>query len=216
MFRLIILAGLAFACFTVQARVLEVFIWDPLPGVPNAGPQTFESGMNAKRIQEKHGAEVSVAQDHTGKMHFVRAHDNYVAMNKFHESLNADEANTAFWREANANPKADLETVYTLNVVAAGKGGAVYEVFVWQPLPGRVSDMLEAGMGAKPIHEKAGAGVLIAMDRLNRMHYVLQFDSWAQYSKFQDSPNPEFDAYMAKVSEDPTAELVKHYRGSEM
>ena len=216
MSRLVTLLVVALVCSTVRAQVLEVFIWDPLPGVPNSGPQTFENGMKAKRIQQKHGAQVTVAQDHRGMMHFVRSHDDYAARHKFYTSLDQDDANAAFWREVNATPKADLETTYTLDVVAPGKGGSVYEVFVWQPLPGRVSDMLEAGLGAKPLHEKAGAGVMIAVDRLNRMHYVLQFDGWEQYAKFWDAPNPEFEAYMEKVSQDPTAELVKNYRASEM
>ena len=83
-------------------------------------------------------------------------------------------------------------------------------------LPGKTGAMFQQGMGAKPIHEKAGASVTILRDRLNRMHYLVQFDSWEAHAKFSDTPNPEFAEYMQKVSADPSAELVKTYLGFEL
>ncbi len=216
MFRLSSLLGILILCSTTQAQVMEVFIWEPLAGVANSGPQLFENGLKAKAVQEKHGAQISVARDQMGRMHFALTYDSYAAMVKFYNALQKDEANAAFWKDANAKPVADMVASYLLDVVTPGKGGSVYEVFVWQPLPGKVNDMVEAGMGAVPIHEKAGARVSIAMDRLNRMHYILQFENWDQHAKYWDTPNPEFAEYMEKVSKKPSAELVKTYRGTEL
>ena len=214
--RLTTLFGLLFVCSTGQAQILEVVIWEALPGVPNAGPQLFANAMKVKAIHEKHGAEVLVAQDQNGMLHYAVTLDNYAARNKFYAGLSEDEANAAFWRDANANPVASRDTTYLLDVISESEGGPIYEVFIWQPMPGGVDVMVEGGMGAKPIHEKAGANVMIAMDRLNRMHYVLQFQNWDQHAKFWDTPNPEFMEYMQERSKNPTSELVKHYRGMEM
>lgn len=206
-----------FISTVLHAEVWEVFIWEPLPGVANSNPQTFQNALKAKAIQEKHGAQVAVARDQLNNLHFSLVHESYAAMNKFYTALNQDEANAEFWQDGNANPTARLVASYNLDVIASGKGGPVYEVFIWQPLPGKVDAMVQAGMGAKPIHEKAGlASVSIAMDRLNRMHYVLEFESWDQHAKFWDTPNPAFNEYMQKVSQDPSAELVKNYRGGEL
>jgi hypothetical protein len=216
MLRLSTLLGALLVCAAAQAQVMQVFVWDPLPGVANSTPQTIQNAMQAKAIQEKHGAQISVAQDQLGRIHFAVSHASYAAMNKFYNSLQQDEAQAAFWKAANANPVADQVSNYMLDVVAAGTGGTVFEVFIWQPLPGKTGAMFEDGMGAKPIHEKAGASVTILRDRLNRMHYLVQFDSWEAHAKFSDTPNPEFAEYMQKVSADPSAELVKTYRGSEL
>lgn len=217
MIRLIaVFAAMAFSA-AAQAQVLEVFIWKALPGVSNANPQLFANGLRAKAIQGKHGAQVSVARDQMNNMHFSLMHENYAAMNEFYKNLNQDEANAEFWRDGNANPIAELTESYLLDVVAEGKGGPVYEVFIWQPLPGKVGAMIQGAMGAKPLHDKIGLGsVSILMDRLNRLHYLIQFESWEQHAKFWDTPNPAFNEYMEKLNQDPSAELVKNYSGSEV
>ena len=217
MFRLIT-ALLALTLSSIaHAQVLEVFIWKSLPGVANSTPQLFANALRAKAIQEKHGAQVSVARDHMNHLHYSVMYENYAAMNEFYTKLNQDEANAEFWNDSNANPVAELHETYVLDVIASGKGGPVYEVFIWQPLPGKVNEMIEAAMGAKPLHDKAGLGsAAILMDRLNRMHYLLQFESWEQHAKFWDTPNPEFNAYMEKLNKNPNATLVKNYSGGEV
>lgn len=216
MFRLTTLIAALFMYCAAHAEVMEVAIWDPLPDVANSSPKTFANAMQVKAIHEKHGAQVSVARDTMGRLHYATTHASYAAMTKFYNSIQQDEAHAAFWSAAYADPSADQVASYTLDVVAAGEGGAVYEVFIWQPLPGKTASMFEHGMGAKPIHEKAGASVTILRDRINRMHYLLQFDSWEAHAKFMDTPSPEFNEYMQKVSVEPSADLVKNYRGFEL
>ncbi len=200
-----------------RAEVMEVTIWKPLAGVPNSGPDTFESGLRAKEIQEKHGGEVSVARDMRGRMHFAVAHESWAAWNQWWNKLNDDPKNTAFWQEVNGSPTADQVDHYLLNVVASGKSGPVYEVFIWEPMPGQLERLLEAGVGAKAVHDKSeGVSVSVAVDRLQRMHYILQFEGWDAYAKYWDTPNPEFDAYMAKQNADPSGRLIKKYTGSNL
>jgi hypothetical protein len=43
------------------------------------------------------------------------------------------------------------------------------------------------------------------------MHYVMNFASWEAWAKFQDADHPEFQAWMQKQQQDPTARLVKVY-----
>ena len=216
MLRLTMLTAALLIGMQAKAEVLEVAIWDPLPGVSNGAQQSIANAMKVKAIHEKHGAQVSVARDQMGRIHYAMRHDSYAAMTKFYGAAMADEDLAKFWEGANANPTADMVANYMLDVVAPGGNGPIYEVFIWQPLPGMTGAMFEAGMGAKPIHEKAGAKVTILRDRLNRMHYLLNFDSWEDMAKFWDTPNPEFEAYMQKVNQTPSAELVKNYRGFEI
>ena len=93
--------------------------------------------------------------------------------------------------------EAQITEVRGPHQVAAGEVGDVLQVFIWESQPGRTAETIEAAMGAKAIHEKAGASVSITVDQLGRMHYVMQFDSWEEWGKFQDTPNPEFATYMA-------------------
>ena len=200
----------------VSADVLEVFIWKPIAGQPNSGPNTYQSGMKAKAIQEKHGGEISVARDMMGQMHFAVGHKNWAAWNKFWVSLNQDPKNGEFWTEANANPSAEQVEHYLLDVFAPGKGGPIFEVFVWEALPGQIGRMFDAGVKAKAIHEKGAVHVSVAGDKLNRMHYIMQYDNWDDYAKLWDTPNEEFSKFMAGQNENPSAMLIKRYTGNEL
>ena len=126
-------------------------------------------------------------------------------------SRSTSEEVAAFFTNANQNPSAQLEDNYLLNVAAPGGDGSVYQVFIWQPELGRGGDLFEAATEAKAIHEKRGASVGILFDQLNRMHYLMGFESWDAWAKFQDTPNEEFAEFMQKQNQDPTARLVKVY-----
>ena len=194
-----------------RAEVINVFTWEPIAGVPNAGPNLFEDALRAKAIQEKHGAVVRASRNQFGQLSFSHTHESYAAMNKFYRSVNADPANIAYWQLANANPTAKLIGRATLDVVATGKRGPVSDVFIWEPMPGRLNDTIDNAIGAKAIHEKTGVGVTVATDRLNRMVYIVSYDNFDDYAKFWDTPNQEFMDYMAKLNEDPAAKLVATY-----
>ena len=90
-------------------------------------------------------------------------------------------------------------------------GGAVYQVYIWQPRDGRISDVIETATQAKAIHEKAGARVSIFVDQLNRMHYVMNYDSLNHWAKVRDTPNPEFQEWWDQQTTAPNADLVEVY-----
>ena len=112
-------------------------------------------------------------------------------------------------------PSATLIDNNLLNTPVPGKDGSVYQVFIWQPELGRGADLFQAGMKAKAIHEKDGAAVTIHADQMQNMHYVMNFDSWEAWAKFQDSPHPEFQAFMQERSKDPAGRLLKVYTASQ-
>ena len=108
---------------------------------------------------------------------------------------------------------------HCLIIVAAASttsDGGVYQVFIWEPLDGKVGALMQGGIGANPIHEKAGANVAVYRDQLNRMHYVMQFADWETWGKMQDTPNPEFAAYMQSASQNPSGRLVQVYTASSL
>jgi hypothetical protein len=199
-----------------SADVLEVFIWKPIAGKPNAGPDTFQNAIKAKAIQEKHGGEISAARDTMGRLHFAVGFKSWAEWNKAGNALFQDPKNAEFWTAANADPTAEQVEHYLLDVFAPGKGGSVFEVFIWEALPGQISRMFDAGVQAKAIHEKGDVHVSVAGDKLNRMHYIMQYDSWDDYAKLWDTPNEEFSAFMAGQNENPSAMLIKRYTGNEL
>ncbi len=190
------------------AEVLEVTIWTPTAG--NA-PLTFQYGQEARKIQERLGANVTVAADIRNRMHFVQSFENWTAWAKFGDKLQTDGAWSSFIDKINAEPSAEMEDQYLLNVVSPGGPGKVYQVFVWQPELGRSNDLIQNGLAAEAIHEKAGADVAINVDQLGRMHYVMSFESWEAWGNFQDTPIEDFQKFMAQASQDPTGTLVNVY-----
>ena len=199
---------LSISAFAI-ADVLEVNIWKSMPGM---APQTFQYGAEARAIHEDLGASVIIGADTDGRMHYALTFENWAAWAKFNAKADASEAWGAFIAKINQNPSAELEDNYLLNVASPGAPLAgAYQVFIWEPELGRGADMFQAGMEAKAIHEKAGVSVSINFDQLNRMHYLVSFNSWDAWAKFADTPNEEFNAFMQKQSQNPTAKLVKVY-----
>ena len=58
---------------------------------------------------------------------------------------------------------------------------------IWSAIPGNSNQLFENGMEAKAIHEAMGASVSIAADQDGDMHYVLSFEDWAAWGRFQDA-----------------------------
>ncbi|MEQ9005135.1 MAG: hypothetical protein RIE74_16360 [Pseudomonadales bacterium] len=191
-----------------SADVLVVNIWNPLPG---KAPTTFQYGQEARAIHEKLGANVTVGADQMGRMHYAMAFDNWAAWAEFGKKLDASADWAAFIQRINADPSATREDVYMLNQPVSGGVGQVYQVNIWTSNPGRNADTMARAMEARALHEKAGVKVAINVDQLGRLHYVASFESWADWAKFQDTPNPDFEAMMTRFSKDPSATLTKVY-----
>ena len=195
------------------ADVLVVNIWKSMPG---KSQQTLQYGQEAKAINGKLGGNLNLGLDMEGRLHVSQGFKNWAAWAKFTQKQRASKEWTAFLEKIGKDPSADLEENYMMNSPVPGKAGAVYQVFIWEPLMGRGGDIYQSAMQAKAIHEKAGARVAINIDQLRRLHYVMSYDSWDAWARMQDTPNPEFQAFMQKQGEDPNAKLVKVYTASSM
>jgi hypothetical protein len=208
--KLIITAALLLACSLAQAAALNVTIWNPYPG---KDPLMFEQAMAAKAIQEKLGATVTIGFENTGRMHYaISGFENWQAYAAFTAKLQASEDWAAWQGEAGADPGSVQEENYLLNVLPGSNGGGgFYQVFIWDPRDLGIGALVEAGMEAKAIHEKSGVRVSINIDQMQRMHYVMNFDDMGHWAKVQDTPNPEFQQFMASQSADPRGDLVEVY-----
>jgi hypothetical protein len=201
---------LSISSFTV-ADVLVVDIWKSMPGMSQL---TLQYGQEAVAIQKSLGANTTLGVDTEGRMHVARGFKNWAAWARFGQKLQASKDWAAFLEKVNRDPSADREDQYMMNSPVPGKAGAVYQVFIWEPVLGRAGEVYQSAMEAKAIHEKAGARVAINIDQLQNFHYVMSYDSWDAWAKMQDTPNPEFEAFMAKQRENPNAKLVKVYTAS--
>ncbi len=209
----LLIASVLLVCSSIAgAQVLEVNIWQPMPGMTE---KTVEYAKEGASIVEELGGSATVGQDRDGNLHFVTNHKNWVDWAAFQKKMSDSKAWTSFVAKFSAKPSATLINNYLLNTPAPGKDGPVYQVFIWQPELGRGADLFQAGMKAKAIHEKDGAAVTIHADQMQNMHYVMNFDSWEAWAKFQDSPHPEFQAFMQERSEDPAGKLLKVYTASQ-
>lgn len=203
---------LSMSSFAV-AEVLVVNIFKSMPG---KNQLTLQYGQEAKAIQSKLGAKITLGVDMEGRMHVARGFKNWAAWAKSTKELRASKEWAAFLEKINKNPSAVLEDNYMMNTPVPGKVGAVYQVFIFEPVMGRGNDLFQSAMQAKAIHEKAGASVSINIDQLRKLHYVMSYDSWDDWAKMQDTPNPDFQAFMKKQGEDPKGKLVKVYTATSM
>ncbi|MCZ6830984.1 MAG: hypothetical protein O7F73_15625 [Gammaproteobacteria bacterium] len=203
---------LLFSSFAL-ADVLEVNIWKSMPG---KNQLTMQYGQEARAIMEKMGADVIIGADLEGRLHVATGFKNWAAWARFGSKMDNSKEWAAFLEKIAANPSAEREDHYLLNTPAPGRVGKVYQVFIFEPELGRGGDLVQSGMQAKTIHEKAGARITIHVDQLGKMHYLMSFDSWDAWGKFQDTPNPEFQAFMQAQGKDPKARLVKVYTANSL
>ena len=208
-----VLLAIALTLFTslAGAQVLEVNVWKPQMG---GAAGTLAAAKEAQAIITKAEGNVSIAVDLDGTLHFVTYHENWAEWAAQTAKLEKNETWTSFIAKWSAEPSAELIENYLLNTPVAGGEGDVYQVFIWEAELGRGPDMFQAGVQAKALHEKDGAAVSINSDQMNRMHYVMNFASWDAWAKFQDADHPEFEAFMQKQQQDPTARLIKVYTAS--
>jgi len=208
----ILLASVLLLCSSLAAaQVLEVNIWQPMPGM--AG-KTVQLGKEAEGIVNKLGGNAMVGQDRNGNLHFVTTHKNWAEWAAFQKTRSESKDWESFLSKISDKPSATLLKNYLLNTPAPGKDGAVYQVFVWQPELGRAADLLKSGMKAKAIHEKDGVAVTIHSDQMQNLHYVMNYESWEAWAKYQDSPHPEFQAFMQEMSKNPSGRIIDVYTAS--
>jgi len=99
-------------------------------------------------------------------------------------------------------------------------GRNTFQVFIWEPGPGQgaVQSLIQGALGAKPIHERAGANISAYTDLLGNMYYVMAYDDVEAWGKAADTPNPEFDAYMQELGAngEGTATMVRVITATEL
>lgn len=203
LFLLTLVAGFA------SADVLEVRLWKAIPG---NSAQLTQHASEARSIQLKLGGQVVVATDRQGRLHYATAHKNWVEWAAFQEKLQASDEWTDFAQKIGTAPAATLEAHYLVNQVAPMLPSKVYQVFVWEAFPGRRSQMIESANAAQPLHEKLGASVGINIDQMGRLHYLMSFDTWADWAKFQDTgSSDELTTFFAEFYSNPPGKLVEVY-----
>jgi hypothetical protein len=207
----LIASALLLCASFANAQVVEVNIWKPMPGMVE---KTVKYAREGAAIVDGLGADAMVAQAMDGSLHFVTSHKNWADWAAFQKKRSGSEAWSSFVASFSASPSAELTANYLLNTPSPGKDGPVYQVFIWTPELGRGADLFEAGMKAKAIHEKDGAAVTIHSDQMQNMHYVMNFENWEAWAKFQDSPHPEFQKFMQERAKDPAGRLINVYTAS--
>lgn len=196
-----------------NGQVLEVNIWTPkLGGLSD----TIAGAQAAGTIMEEAGGSTSVGLDLDGSVHFVAYYENWAEWAAMQGKMQDSDAWNAFVAEWIADPAATLTENYLLDTVVTGGDGGVYQVFIWEPLPGRGAALVEGAVQAKALHEKDGAAVEIHTDQMGRLHYSMNFGSWEDWAKFQDAEHPEFDKFMQEMAQDPRGELVEVYTASSL
>jgi hypothetical protein len=205
-----LVTALLLLCSTsIMAQVVSVNVYQPLPGKNALLTENFRE---AKAIQEALGATVAISSDMKGIYRYAIIMENWQAYGEFVERLVANQAWQAFQRKISANPSATQIDNLQLNQRAATGGealgpGAVTDVTIWELTTGTMNQLIEGGMGAKPIHERAGARVTVLAAGGNTMYYLTQFESPSDWGRFRDTPNPEFNQYMQGLNEQNNGDL---------
>ncbi len=185
------------------AQVVSVNVFQPVPG---GAPLTAEYFQEAKVILQAAGARVTMSLDLKGTFRFATSFDNWEAYGRFAQSLPTNQSWGAFLNKVSGNPSAIQTDNLLLNQIAAATNpvtgpGTVTQVFVWEPTGGTMAELIEGAMGAKPIHERAGASVSVSAGG-GRMYYLMRFENFEAWGKNRDTPNPEFLAYFQSLDTD--------------
>ncbi len=186
------------------AQVASVNVYQPVPG----GAQlTAEYFQEARAILQAAGAQVVISSDLKGTFRFATLFDNWEAYGRFAQSLPTNQSWGAFQNKIGRAPSATQTDNLLLNQIAAETNpvtgpGTVTQVVVWEPTTtGTMAQLVEGAIGAKPIHERAGASVAVSVGG-GRMYYLMRFENFEAWGKNRDTPNPEFLAYFQSLDTD--------------
>ncbi len=196
--------------FTVStgalAQVASINFFQPLAG---KAPLTLEYMQEARAIHEAMGVSVGITSDLRGQYGYAMYFENWAHMGRVFQSLGSNPSWQAFQSKISISPSANQVDNLQLALSDPGAGvqaGNVSEITVWEVTTGTMGELMEGGMGAKPIHERAGANVAI-FSMPGRMYYVTSFDSFEAWGAFRDTPNPEFQRYMQGLQRDSNGQL---------
>ena len=92
----------------------------------------------------------------------------------------------------------------------------ILEVYTWKPYPGKAGQLLLDMQEAASIHSGLGIGVSInalGVGTAQDIDYVLRFDDIESWGRLSDANvnSPEWNAFVAKVGANPSAELVSSF-----
>lgn len=211
--KILVALALSLCTAVAQADVLEVNIWKPAMG---GMPGTIAAAQEGKAIIEEAGGNVSIGIDLDGSLHFVTYHDNWADWASLQGKMSESAAWNNFVGRWMAAPSAELADNYLLDAVVSDEGGDVYQVSVWEAMPGGSTEMFMVAARAAEIHKKMGAAVSIFADQMGRLHYAMNFEDWDAWAKFQDTESAEWAAFWAEIQKDPKATLMHVYTASEL
>jgi hypothetical protein len=197
----------------VLAQVTQVTLWEPLPGKSSEMIATAAKGV---ALSKKLGLQPGLALDTHGRLHYITSFQDWVAWGKFQARAAADPAMQAFIADYTKNPSATQLESFMLDEPLSGVPGNVYQVFVWEPLSGRSAELFAKATEASKIHAKSGARIAINADQLGRMHYVMSFDSWSQWGKFQDNPSAAWTVFWTSFQDNPPGKVIQTYMANQI
>ena len=197
----------------VSAQVTHVTLWEPLPGKFAEMIAVAKQGV---AISETLGTKPALAVDTHNRLHYITSFENWKAWGDFQSKASSNADMQSFIAGYTAKPSAKMLKSFMLNEPLSGVPGAVYQVFVWQAYEGRSEELMAKAIEASKLHLEAGAGIGINVDQLGRLHYVMSFDSWSLWGKFQDSPTPEWTSYWTTFNEDPPGKVIETYMANQI
>jgi len=209
MSKLKLLAGLLLLLPSMaMATVTHVTLWEPLPG---QSAQMMATAAKAVELNKKLGMQAVTAIDTHGRLHFAMAFDDWAQWGEYQAKAAADADMQAFVQGYSTNPSAVQLDSFMLNQPLPSAPGNVYNVFIWEAYEGRSVDMLNKAMEAAAIHQADGVSIAVNVDQLGRLHYVMSFDSWADWGKLQDAPSAKWTAFMGDFQSNPAGEIVQTF-----
>ena len=191
-----------------SATVTHVTLWEPLPGM---SAQMMATAAKAVKLNKKLGTQAVTAIDAHGRLHFAMAFEDWAQWGEYQTRAAADADMQAFVQDYSASPSAVQLDSFMLNQPLPGAPGKVYNVFIWEAYEGRSVDMLNKAMEAAAIHQADGVSIAVNVDQLSRLHYVMSFDSWADWGKLQDAPSAEWTAFMGDFQSNPAGKIVQTF-----
>ena len=89
----------------------------------------------------------------------------------------------------------------------------VTQVTLWEPLPGKSSEMIATAAKGVTLSEKLGLQPGLALDTHGRLHYITSFEDWDAWAKFQAraAADPAMQAFIADYTKNPSATQLESF-----
>ncbi len=209
-----------------QSEILEVYRWQPTPGM---GAQMLETWRASKAIHEEAGAKVYAFQGGVGTnlhVNYLMRWDSEAEWGASKDALAKSLAWQALWAKAGAENAATLQwSMRVSNLDSSVKAdsfddGKVFSVFLWKPAPGQTAKVMQNFAKAKQIHTALGARVesyLEGVGGVGNLHYTLAFKNWAAMAEFnQKLANSKAWADLRAEIDPESSTLIDSFTGSLM